>query len=63
MCNYTRCSFCRRVHLGLLMAWQVTATLEKETGHVCYGCEDLICNQIVMGRAPVRWLDSLEGCD
>lgn len=60
MCNYVKCAFCSKVKLGLFMAWQRGSV--RETGHVCYGCEDETCSLMALGRSRVRWLESLEGC-
>ena len=62
MCLYKRCEFCTKVKLGLLMAWQ-TEHGKKDSGHVCYGCEDTVCTMIALGDSNVRWLDSLDGCE
>lgn len=63
MCDRARCAMCGQVKLGLWMAWSDSLSENREdTGHVCYGCEDRVCNQIAAGRSSIRWLDTLEGC-
>lgn len=42
------------------MAWQSDGG--QAVGHVCYGCEDRVCNEIAAGRSSVRWLDTVDGC-
>lgn len=61
MCNHAKCAFCGQPKLGLLMAW-ATKDAPENTGHVCYGCEDRVCNEIAAGRSNVRWLDTVTEC-
>lgn len=64
MCNRAKCSFCGAAKLGLFMGWSIgTVQPIQTTGHVCYGCEDRICNLMAAGLSEIRWLDSISGCD
>lgn len=60
VCLYKKCALCKGLHLGLTMAWRVG--MVEHIGHVCYGCEDRVCNEIAAGRSEIKWLNSLSGC-
>lgn len=61
MCQREVCWFCKRVHLGLTMAWKDASG--ERAGFVCYGCEDTLCQLMQAGRTDVRWLETLSGCE
>lgn len=61
MCDFKKCRFCTEVRLGLLMSW-IDCDNVPQLGHVCYPCEDRLCNEMALGRSKVRWLQTLEGC-
>jgi hypothetical protein len=61
MCDRDRCAMCGKVKLGLPMEWEQREG-EVRQGHVCYGCEDLVCNEIAAGTTDVRWVDSVGKC-
>lgn len=54
MNGYAKCAMCGKVHMGLLMAWHDETG--DHLGHVCYSCEDRVCQLIAAGKSTIRWL-------